>query len=553
MAILRVSAPGSNPFERRLEKSAMVVGRSSRADLLLPDRALSREHARLYEMDGGWFVEDLGSRNGTFVNGMRISQPHALSDGDVLTLGGCRIVFQTTPGGPPPSRDAEDLGQHTVFVSASELLKSSSATRPVAETKDEAALRRYAERLRVLNEVHQALGRSIALNELLGLILDRAFEHLKPEHGAIFLREPSGEYRRAAYRTLRPNEEELVVSRSLVREVVEKGLAAIVLDARTDERFAEAASLMNVGLRSLVAAPLLDPQGAVGMIVLGSKVAMRQFTEDDAELLVSLASVAALRLRNVALAEEAAERRLLESEVALARRIQVALLPDRLPELSGWELHAGNIPSRGVSGDYYEVVPRKGGGEVVFLIADVSGKGMAASLLTASLEALTAGPIEDGLPPEEICTRVSRLLFQRTPPEKYATVFVAALEPASGRLRYANGGHNPGLVVRAGGSVEWLGSTGTPVGILPAAVYRAGELSLQPGDLFVLYTDGITEANNPEEEEYGGERLAALCGRHPGTSLKDLAVALERDLEGFTRGVPFADDRTVVMVRRGGA
>ncbi|HSS48445.1 MAG TPA: PP2C family protein-serine/threonine phosphatase, partial [Thermoanaerobaculia bacterium] len=175
---------------------------------------------------------------------------------------------------------------------------------------------------------------------------------------------------------------------------------------------------------------------------------------------------------------------------------------------------------------------------------------MAASLLTASLQAFSAGPIEDGLPPEEICVRLSRLLYRRTPPEKFATAFLAVLETASGLLRYTNAGHNPSLIVRAGGEVEALGTTGVPLGLLPGARYQAAETTLAPGDLLVLYTDGIAEAADPDDEEYGLERIQKVCAHHRKEPCPALAAALEQDLETFARGVPFADDRTLVLARR---
>ncbi len=184
------------------------------------------------------------------------------------------------------------------------------------------------------------------------------------------------------------------------------------------------------------------------------------------------------------------------------------------------------------------------------LIADVAGKGMAASLLTVSLQALSTGPIEDGLPPDEICTRLSRSLYRRTPPEKYATAFLAVLETATGRLRYTNAGHNPPLVLRASGVAEELGSTGVPLGLIAQASYRAGEIVLGPGDLLVLYTDGLVEAADPAGDEYGLERLRQVCLNHRGETCAALAGILARDLEAFARGVPFADDRTLVLARR---
>ena len=205
---------------------------------------------------------------------------------------------------------------------------------------------------------------------------------------------------------------------------MEKGQAALVLDAETDQRFNQAASLISAGIRSLVAAPLLDPSGAMGMILLSSTLGVRQFTEEDMELLASLASVASMRIRNTRLAAEAAERQRLEQEVNLARHIQVALLPKSIPQPAGYAIHGGNIPSRGVSGDFYKVVERAEGRECAVLLADVSGKGIAASLLTASLEALSAAPIEEGSSPDAVFSGVSRLLFARTPPEKQPQIFL---------------------------------------------------------------------------------------------------------------------------------
>lgn len=548
---LQVMLPDGRSVERRFDGESVVIGRSSKADLSIGDRALSREHARLVADEGAWLVEDLGSRNGSFVNGQAVSGRVSLRPGDVLTVGGTTISIGD--GGARPALALVDdgvIGERTVMRPAAELLREVSGAKSAAELHASQELWRYTERLRILNEVHSALGRSIALNELLEMILDRVFDHLKPEEGAIFLKAADGEYYCAASRSIRGPAHRCLYSRHLVREVAEKGLAALVLDTQMDERFAQAASIMTAGVRSLVAAPLAEGSRPLGMIVLGSRSTIREFTESDMELLVSVSSVAALRISNVALAEEAAERRRLEEEVALARRIQVALLPDSLPAPPGYELHALNIPSRGVSGDYYEVIDRLAGRECALHVVDVSGKGIAASLLTASVEALAVAPIEDGLPPADVYTRVSRLLWARTPPEKYATAILAVLEPANGRLHYCNAGHCPALLVRADGAVEWLGSGGPPLGLLPGADYRGGEAVLDEGDLVVLYTDGITEAMNAEDDEFGKQRLAETVVRRLGLPVGELAEAILKELDEFVAGVPYADDRTLLMVRR---
>ncbi|HEX2164385.1 MAG TPA: SpoIIE family protein phosphatase [Thermoanaerobaculia bacterium] len=563
MIRLRVLPPEGAPWEHRPEGEALVVGRSLGCDLVLADAFLSRQHARLWRDGDGWWIEDLGSRNGARVNGEAVAAPRRLAPGDrvemsasaleVLGEAGARASGVSVLPGAAPG-DEVDLGDATYFRSAAELL---AAERSAAPAPADAA--RTAERLRLVNEVHRDLGRSLGLDELLERLLDRLFDHLRPEGGAIYLRQPDGGFRAAARRTTAGRPAEAPISRSLVREVAEKGLAALVLDARTDARFAEAHSMLDLGVRSLVAAPLLDGEGdggaggggSLGMIVLDSRLGVRQFTEDDLELLVSLASAAALRIRNVALAEEAAERRRMASELALARRIQVALLPAELPALPGWTLHAGNVPSRFVSGDFYQVVPRAEGREVVLVVADVSGKGMAASLLTASLEALLAAPLEEGLPPEELAARVSRLLHRRTPPEKYATAFLGALDVETGALSYVSAGHNPALVVRAAdGTVERLTVGGPPLGLLAEGRYTAGRIGLAAGDTLLVYTDGIVEAADSDDEEYGLERLEALAADRRNEPPAAIAETIEEDVQAFARGVPVADDRTVVIVRR---
>ena len=316
----------------------------------------------------------------------------------------------------------------SMFVRADEII---SAVRERESRGDDLpALRRHAARLELLNDVHRALGASMALPELLELILDRAFRALQPEEGVIVLRDGPGRYRRASARRNPNSRGDALLSSTLHQEVIEKRQAALVCDLAEDERFGRAASLQVSGIRSLIAAPLYDDQGPLGMIALDSGVHVRSFTEDDLELLTSLASVAALRIRNVALSEEAAERRRLEEELKLARTIQIGLLPQDLPEPPGWSLWAGSVPSRGVSGDYYFAAERPAQADLFAMVVDVSGKGMAAALLTASLEALAASPIELGLPPGEIAPRVSRLLYRRTLPAKYATAFLVAADIA---------------------------------------------------------------------------------------------------------------------------
>jgi serine phosphatase RsbU (regulator of sigma subunit) len=546
--VLRVEPYQGDAFTHEVTGDSIVFGRSSKADLVVPDRYMSRLQARLERAGDHWLIEDLGGRNPTLLNGRPITQPSRVVAGDLITVSDTRLRVEGTGTGSAADRRQEktDVGK-TLFRPAQALLAASE----VQEREEtEEALRHHTQRLRRLNEFHRALAAPITMEGLFDLVLDRAFADLSPEEAVIFLRGGDGVLRRVAQRRLPGVAGDFLYSQSLAREVTEKQLAALVEDTTADERFKEAQSIVLSGVRSLAAAPLLDGEGCPGLIVISSRVQVHSFTEPDLEELVFLAAAAAMRMRSIALAEEAAKRKVLEKELAIARQIQMALLPSELPALPGFELYASNIPTRAVSGDLYQVAMRREDKECVLLLADVAGKGISASLLTASLEALAAGPIEVGLPPDDICNRLSRRLYARTSAERYATGFVGVLHTDSGRFCWTNAGHNPALLLRASGEHEELGATGLPLGLLPVGEYERRDLSLAPGDLVVIYTDGVTEAANPQGEEYGLERLVALCRRHAGSGAPVLAASLQADLDAFACGVPFGDDRTFILLRR---
>jgi serine phosphatase RsbU (regulator of sigma subunit) len=563
MLVLEVQPAQGDSLEFTIESLPVVIGRSDSCELKLEDPFLSRRHARIFRQGETWMIEDLGSRNGTFVNDRELSQEAEIRDGDVIRISSSSITVRDPSASViadkgavskksarmvPASPELSDaLSEHTMFRPAAKIL---SGTQELSAGAPTAGLDTYVERLHIVNEVHEALSGSVSVDELLELILDRVFAHLAPQNGAIFLKQDDSVVR-AHSRTQPGVVEEFPESTSLVSEVVDKGLAALVSDAGSDVRFAAAESILATGVRSLVAAPLLTPEGATGMIVLSSNLAHRVFSEEDMELLVSLASAAAMQIRNVALAEEAAERRRLEKEVALARRIQSALLPAEMPTVSGLEIFGTNAPSRGVSGDYYQLMEHGPGG-LAILIADVSGKGIAASLLTSYVDALCLAYISEGHEPQSVFARVSPQMNAKTPVDKFATALLAYLDAGTGELHYCSAGHDPALVVRASGETEWLDPTGMPLGLMPNAEYTAGEARLDVGDAVVLYTDGIAEAINPAEEEYGRNRLQLVSVQNRGESAADLAAAIERDVEAHAQGQPYHDDRTLVVVKRTG-
>ena len=550
---LRVVPPYGKSFFYPVKRRSIVIGRSTTVDLPITDRFLSRQHARLYRGDGAWWIEDLGSRNGSWLNGKRIDHPSQFHDGDRIRLSNSYIL-----AGPEPENlentpsDFITSDSNVTFRPVQDV--TTGQGRRLSHRTSQQDIHAHADHLRLLNRIHSSLSQPIDLESLLDQILDSTFEALGPDQAVIYLRQPTGSYDRAAERSIGAMSSEHLESGTLLKKVAEEGLTALVHGLDTHPDWQNADSMLDQGVRSLIAVPLSDDQGSLGMIALTSRELESAFGDDELELLVSIASIASLRVRNLVLTEDAVRRNVaqeqMDQELKLARRIQVGLLPSDMPQIEGFEMHGCSIPCRHVSGDYYQIVPREDGKEALVMLADVAGKGLGASLLTASLEALAVGPIEVGRPPVEICNRVSRRLFDRTISGRFATMFIGSLNSSNNRLNFANAGHCPGLLIRANGNVIRLKSTGPPLGLLFNIDYQETSHQFRSGDLLVLYSDGLSEASDPNDREYGIRRLTSACKKNRNQPLAELARSLETDIEKFTQGHPYEDDRTLVLVRR---
>ena len=545
---LRLEPRDGEPFRREVRAGSAILGRSSKADIVLADRFLSRQHARVFLSDGIWLLEDLGSRNTTFLNDRPVAEPTPLRPGDVIRLAESRVVVEG-PGEPVAGAgdglvgdDDERLPGSTILRPAAQLLSEARATAAPGESG------LFAGRLRVLNEVHRALAAPITLEGLVNLVLDRAFAHLHPEEGAIFLRGEDGALHRAGVRQAPSVKGEPLFSRRLVEEVVEKGVAALVTDASLDERFAAAESIVVSGVRSLVAAPLLDSEGCLGMIVLSARRRAHPFVEGDMELLAALASAAALRIRNLALTEETARRRLLDKELDLAADIQTAMLPRTFPTRAEIDVAAALRPARTVGGDLYDVVLE--GDRLWMLVGDVSGKGVGAALLMAVTKTLFRAIAPGSASVASAMGRVNDELARDNERAMFVTVFAARLDLATGELRYVNGGHNPTYRLEADGPLTPLGGPVDPaLGAVEGHEYRESTLALRPGDTLVLYTDGVVEARAADGEEFHALRFESYLGGCRGAKAEDVVQGLLSRLEEFAGDTPPYDDVTVLVLR----
>ena len=303
--------------------------------------------------------------------------------------------------------------------------------------------------------------------------------------------------------------------------------------------------------RGLVLALPLRQQGETcGMLALGPKMTGQPYREDDVELLTALGNLAVVSIQNAYLVDEQIEKERLEKEMRLAREIQEGLLPREIPTLPGADVAALALPSREVGGDYFDVV-RLDDARLLIAIADVTGKGVPAALLMSNIQACLHTMVPMDLTIEQATSHMNRVISRNTGFDKFITAFNGIYHPEDGRLDYVNAGHEPPMLVRRDGTIERLETGGLLLGVMKNAPYARGTATLGPGDAVVLFTDGVTEAMDPDDEEYTDARLeAVLRNAHTGTA-QDIIDAIQEDVCRHTGDIPLlSDDRTTVVLKR---
>src|SRR5256714_5837430 len=287
---------------------------------------------------------------------------------------------------------------------------------------------------------------------------------------------------------------------SVIDEVVTNGKSVLTSDAQADPRFM-GGTVMLQGVRSVLAVPLGVGANVFGIIYADSPLSDNRFTEDHLKVLTTLASVAAIRVENARLTEEQMERERLEREQQVASEIQQRFLPAAAPQIEGYELQGISFPCYEIGGDYYDFIQREDG-KLVVALGDVSGKGTAAALLMSSLHAAVHAQADTHKSIVKTISAVNRYLVESIPPNRFVTLFYAELDPKAGTLDFLNAGHNPPLIVHAGGTMEQLAAGGLPLGIMTDAEFREGQTPLRPGDVLVVYSDGVSEAVDAHGEEF---------------------------------------------------
>jgi sigma-B regulation protein RsbU (phosphoserine phosphatase) len=549
---LNVRVPGEPARRIKLDRPVLTLGRSSTNDVPLSDRTLSRVHARIEGVLQGGPIRlvDLGSRNGTSLNGERITVPAPLTAGDRIQLGETlvEVVEESTTRVVIEALGDESTKRTTFLQSSKDLVRPHKQAWDSKVGAEELA--RVNASLRMLNEISVDLLGDIPLNRLIELILEKTFTFLKPDRGLLMLADEQGEMKPEMVKYAPGvDPSDIRLSKTLIQSVVDKKNGVLLIDAATDAGLGAAESIRLQGITSCMAAPLFVEDRVIGLIYLEVRLGRKSFSEEDLRLLTSLANTSAIKIQNLRLQEGAAARQRIERDMALAWDIQRRLLPETEPVLPHTQLLGRTVPSRTVSGDYYDFFER-GDKSLDVVVADVSGKGMGASILATLVQAAFQVWAGEHFPPDRLCSRLNDMVFRRTSPEKFITFFLALYDPESGSVVYTNAGHNPGILVRKSGTWELLSAHGPPLGLFPGKTYGSGTFTMGEGDLLALYTDGVTEAANPEEEEFGMERLVETLVRSRALSVAEIDAEIAAALVAFTSGTPFGDDRTFVLLKR---
>lgn len=412
------------------------------------------------------------------------------------------------------------------------------------------------EKLKAIIEASKKLTSVLDLGELLGVTLDVALQEIEAERGTVFLLDAArGEIFSRILRADEIDEVRLPVGKGIAGWVVEHGAPLIIADAYTDPRFdPEIDHRTGFRTHDMLCLPLKKADGeTLGAIQLLNKKG-GTFTSDDVDYLSALASHMVIALQNAKHHLERLEQERTLKELELAAQIQLRLLPQWQPEIPGLSLRAVTRPCRYVGGDYFDFL-KLPGGRLGVVIADVSGKGVPASLITSALHAYMQALVETYAGPAALAHKLNKLVRSATLASSFLTMVFLEIDAPGGRLRICNCGHNPPVYLSEG-KTTFIKPTGTILGMFPKVEFDEIEIAPRPGDAVLLYTDGLTEATpaaggeETDREEFGAERLLEIC-RLPHADAASWIRALEQAVEAFTAGAPLEDDLTIVALRFG--
>lgn len=543
-AVIEVIEPDGSRRTEKISSVPYLIGRGAEEGnhLQFADKRVSRKSAAITFRDGAFHLVDRGQRQGLTVNGEKFDNDWQLREGDQITLGAAdtlQLVFH--------------LGE--VHDSLPELLSRMEGL----STLEPGA--RDLRQLSLLLEATALLQSGLPIEDLLGAMVDRAVSITDADRGLLLEQTADEKLTPMVARqkgSLSLAHSALSPSYTVIRHATELGHGVVQPDlAQAEAQFREGASVVAQGLRMVVAIPLFSlgqlrtdestsmaaQRSLLGVLYLDSR-RTAAFSNLQRQILDALALEAASVLDNARLLRRERERRRFEQELAIARQIQQALLP-RAFDFPNLRVTGINRSCLDVGGDYFDLMAH--GDRSAFVIADVCGKGLGAALLTAMLQGAFAS-LSLGLEIAPFFSHINNFMLSHSGVQRYATLFFGVID-RSGLMEFINAGHVPPILVRDGKVQQGMCEASFPVGLLPMAEYTTCTAQLEPGDTIVLVTDGITEAMNPEHDEYGRERLIQGVEKCAGLSVEQMQAWILANVELFTRGEYQSDDLTLLIVR----
>ncbi len=541
-----------------LENSQYVMGRHPDCGIVLESGSVSRQHARISKSGTNFVLEDLKSRNGTFVNGRLINESTKLLDGDTIRICDIELNFheevESSDLTANPTSEGTGLGIMIVDDGESDgVSRSVTAKLDVRGSQYGLQLSASPEaKLSAILEIMKNLARAVTLDDVLPKVLDTLFTiFIQADRGFIVLNDAQGNLEPKFKKTRRPDQEEMVrVSKTVLREVMQTGEAIISLDAGSDSRFELSQSIADFRIRSMIVAPLLNSGGEpIGAIQIDTVQQKGGFENKDLEILVGVANQAGIAIENAQLHEDVVQKRLVEQDLALASQVQMAFLPKAPPKIKGYTFFQYYNPAQEIGGDYFDYI-ELGNNRVAIVIADVVGHGVAAAMLMAKLSAewrFAFATITDSrLALATLNDRITALGV-----EKFITMAVIVLDYVAHKATIVIAGHMPPIMLMNDKSIEEPGTDvgGPPLGIMSDIPFDAFELDIQPGESLTLYTDGIFEAPNAQGAQFSINRMRQQVSDCAGDISRTGNEIIERVTEHII-GCKQEDDMCLVILGR---
>ena len=529
-------------------KDGLTIGRSSSSDVYFDERTLSRQHARLEMNNGSWAITDLGSSNGTFVNGVAIRNTAVIQDGDQISLGSLLFKFDVEPNGPMGGGvdvTLDPLGMATCILENVPVANQIEPLLPSGLEKD--ASRLMVKRLRLLSKFAAALGNVMEAEKLFPLVLERLLHAFSDaERGCVMLCDPDGSNLHAAAALARPGaKRQISVSRTVAKQVIDTRSALLSSDVSGDERFDARDTMVRFGLRSVMCAPMVCENTVLGLIQLDSSNPQIQFSKADMALFLGIAGHTALALSKARLHERLLAQMILQKDLQMAERIQQCFLPKASPKMPGFRFAGSYSAAQHVGGDYYDFVDISDNAMGI-VVGDVAGKGVAAALYMARLSSEMRYHARGCLSAGALLSALNRELATEMESGMFVTMALLVLEPEKRKITMSSAGHPAPILRTPAGTVSELQIKGNmPLGVLQHCEYSETEYTLKSGDLVLLYTDGITEAMSSSGEMFGAARLKEVVSSG-GQDPQQLLASISRSVEEHAAGHPQSDDLAMV-------